>query len=342
MRALLTHPIRSMTSVAVLVLTLSSTGAVRADDLAVYHKTLRSTGWIYVPGRGEGTCWIVDRDERLVITNVHVVRDSDYAEVMFPKYEGGKLVTAAKAYLQVWPSQAIKGKVLYRDVKRDLALVQLESLPAGLQTLSLAAKSARNGDQVLSVGNSGLSQKPMDQAEVWTLRTGTVLGKAFRAFTLAKTDLQVESSMLNSTVNSRPGDSGGPVVNVKGELVAVTSSGNDIDSFAIDVTEVRAFIHKATQVRRLPPDPTTLAGSWSISWVNSAGVRFTAGLTLRADGTCMWEEMQAYEGTYQFAKGRLTLDLPTMQFKITVAIDYDGGDRVQFTGERINYTMERR
>src|SRR5262249_43514575 len=113
--------------------------AVRADTETIYQRLLQSTGWINCPQPGGpnswGTCWVYDKQQRLVITNKHVIDKATTVTVDFPMYQQGRLVTLVTEYLKTAP---INGKVVAFDEKRDLALCQLESLPAGVEALPLA------------------------------------------------------------------------------------------------------------------------------------------------------------------------------------------------------------
>src|SRR5437762_3383190 len=98
MRAILNSPRRFLTTAVVLTLTLAPCAA-RADDHLIYRQTLKSSGWVLTPIVGNGSCWVVDRDKRLVITNLHVVDSMDDVVVRFPKFKNGELLTDAKDYL---------------------------------------------------------------------------------------------------------------------------------------------------------------------------------------------------------------------------------------------------
>jgi Trypsin-like peptidase domain len=335
--------ISGMATAAVLVLCLTA-NAARAADNDLYTKTLQATGWIYVPGSGDGTCWVVDLEERLVVTNKHVVGVMEDAEIIFPLFHDGQVVTAANEYLKEAGKLVIKGKVIARDAKRDLALVRLEKLPEKIGVLPLAQTSAKNHESVLSIGNSGLAGKPIEQGTLWKMRTGTVARKAFWVLHYNNVNQKVESSMLNSNLHTSPGDSGGPVVNEKGELVGVTSGGNNVNSFAIDVSEVRVFLSKAlASERRLVLENAVVTGTWTQTWVNSSGNRFYAGLTLRHDGTILWEDDRgSFEGTYTFSEGRLTITLPSLQFEVASEVNWDGSNNFHIRRGAIEYTVERR
>jgi S1-C subfamily serine protease len=342
MLATLSKRTKLVAAASVLVLAITARPAL-ADDADLYAKTLPATAWISVPGLGDGTGWVVDRDQKLVVTNKHVVGDKNDAIIMFPIYERGRLLTYEGDYLQRG-TRAIKGKVLARDAKRDLALIQLEAMPEDVGVLKLAEQSAKVGDSILSIGNSGLAGKARGEGSLWKMRTGKVSQKLFKVMTYINVNQKLETSMLNSSLHTSPGDSGGPVVNQKGELIAVTSGGNAIDSFAVDVTEVRYFLGKALESgRRLPSISPALTGTWTQSWVTNNGQRVFAGLTLRNDGTVLWEDgTGAVEGTFSVKDGRLTINLPGRAFEITSEVTWNGNDSFRITGAGIEYTMDRR
>jgi hypothetical protein len=340
MRALLTSQRRFW--IAAVVLTLGLTpGVARADDIALYNQTLKASGWMLTPTVGNGSCWVVDRDNKLVLTNLHVVDNMNDVIVRFPKYRDGVLLTDAKEYLTDL-STAVHGTVLARDGKRDLALVRLEALPDFVQALPLAPASAKVGDHVLSVGNSGLAGKPVEQGQLWMMRSGKVKDKQFRTLHPLGAKADMEMSMINSTVESHPGDSGGPVVNERGELVGVTSCGNNVDSYAIDVSEVRAFLKNAAYEQRGSPTGTLMTGSWTVT-VNGAGAAISkAGLTLRPDGSCVWEDKEVHEGMYTYADGRLTLRIEGRSVDVGVEVTWATPDQVRFANGKVEYTMNRR
>lgn len=245
--------------VALAVLVSAAPARLLADEntKAIYRQTLRATCWVVVPDVGSGTGWVVDAEKKLVVTNHHVVLNADRVLVLLPTYKNGKLVSEKSAYKD---DRGVRAKVIDTDVARDLAILQIiDPLPEGPGEVKLAADSADPSDRVHSVGNPGASDA------LWVYTSGTVrqvyqrewhhldLGRRTKTFRQAR--IMETSSPIN------PGDSGGPVVNDKGELVGVVSSstqrhGNQpvqLISLTIDVSEVKAFL--AQTLRLL--DPTT-------------------------------------------------------------------------------------
>src|SRR5262249_51859272 len=129
----------------------------------VYERTLRSTAWVVSPlakdkGAAIGTGVLVDQKRKWVLTNYHVVEDRTKAIVFFPMYRNGQVVTEPKQYIDGKKEEhrlGIPGEVIAKDRRRDLALLQLPSLPGGVQEIPLAAKVPKPGETLHAIGNSG-------------------------------------------------------------------------------------------------------------------------------------------------------------------------------------------
>ena len=232
-------------TVAVAVVLLAQASFARANS-DVYDKVLTSTGLILVPqGNGkdmQGTCWVVDHQRKLVITNNHVVTDKKEAIVFFPMFNNGEVIPLRDAHIK--KGERFVGKVIYRDVSRDLALVQLDKLPANARALTLATRSSRPGETVHSVGNSGYNS-----GILWRYTRGQVR-------IVARYNIKIETGTIQARVIETQGpinrgDSGGPLVNDRGDLVGVVSAFQPSDrliTWNIDVNEVRNFLADADRV----------------------------------------------------------------------------------------------
>ena len=71
--------------------------------------------------------------------------------------KGGKLIVEKERFMRQFRSKTaiLEAKVLATDPKRDLCLLQLPKLPAGVEGLPLAKQSVQVGERVHSVGNPG-------------------------------------------------------------------------------------------------------------------------------------------------------------------------------------------
>jgi tetratricopeptide (TPR) repeat protein len=231
----------------------------------IYRQTLRSVGKISVrlpEGSFSGTGWVVDQKKRLMITNHHVVGNADAALVQFPKYDRrGKVLSDPRDYAS---KEAVRAKVLDSDPRCDLAVLQLETLPRGVGELTLADDSPENTDRLHSIGNPGAS------AGMWVYTKGAVRTVVRRQIRY-EGDQVVNCKVVETTSPINPGDSGGPIVNDRGQLVAVVSgykTGAQLMSFGIDVTEVKAFLK---EVRALMNPRTAPAAAY-----HGRGLRYLA------------------------------------------------------------------
>jgi serine protease Do len=224
-----------------LVLTLTSAASPAEANPAV-QRALRGTGWIVVPrGQGpnatsSGTCWVVDQERRLVVTNWHVVREFLDIRVYFPTYHEGRVITAVDHYRKnVTP---LRGRVIATDARRDLALIQLASLPDDVRALPLAPQSPNPGQTVYSIGNS-----TRKSGRLWGSFTGKVRSVAFEEKKLGEVGVVKVRRILSDSGGGR-GDSGGPLFDGQGQLVGVRHAhGREpLLVYSIDVTEVRAFL----------------------------------------------------------------------------------------------------
>src|SRR4051794_28981000 len=100
----------------------------------VYRRTADSTVWVLAAGQGKGTGFLVDADKRLVVTCYHVVGENETCDIVFPWKVDGRVVAARRHYLEHMPQLqrqkvAVQGKVIRRSKEKDIALVEVPSLP---------------------------------------------------------------------------------------------------------------------------------------------------------------------------------------------------------------------
>ncbi|MBI1830000.1 MAG: serine protease, partial [Planctomycetes bacterium] len=188
--------------------------------------------------------WIIDSDKRWIITNHHVVARRDgkvHAEVKiaFPEHKDGELITDVDYYERDDAALTRSGRILHADVRRDLAIVAVPTLPKGARALRVASKSARPGSTVYAVGNAN------GYDALWVLRKGTV-------HVVARTmEAKGRIYTVASDVALNPGDSGGPLVNEQCELVGVNFRGRGEHAkvaYSIDVRELKQFLADAPKI----------------------------------------------------------------------------------------------
>lgn len=176
-----------------------------------HQKLLKSSGWIRFEvsgGMSHGTGGIIDLDRKLMVTNHHVVDGQDTVWVIFPEFKDGKLIREESHYAK---QKGVKATVIDRDYTRDLAVIQLESLPSDAEKLTLAADEPDEGDTIRTIGGftnggDGLVWGGV-RGEVRTVGPQDHRGKPVRH--------------LLSDASTNGGNSGAPVINEAGELVGV-------------------------------------------------------------------------------------------------------------------------
>jgi hypothetical protein len=131
---------------------------------------------------------------------------------------------------------------VFSDLKRDLALVELDQLPPDTPALPLAATSPRVGDELIQIGNFG------QVTTTFSVIKGTVRAVEITDFVIGGSDekLRLKAKMVRVTNPVGPVATAGPWIDIRGHQVAVAESANfgiaAQNLLAIDVTEVRAFL----------------------------------------------------------------------------------------------------
>jgi serine protease DegS len=165
-------------------------------------------------GVSQGTGIVLDATH--VLTNNHVVEDSDQVKVVLVD---GRSV----------PAQAVA-----RDALADLAVITAP-LPGGaVEPAQLAdGKALREGDFVVALGFTPFFPSPP------TSRVGTFGGVDTEVSDLLRTDTYI-----------LPGDSGGPLFDLRGRVIGVNeaieiggaNAGQPLTGFSIDITSARPLV----------------------------------------------------------------------------------------------------
>ncbi len=202
----------------------AETGARELDDetaeptsrvTAVYRDVVPSVVAVRVDGKAgnaRGTAWVYDADH--LVTNEHVVSDAGSVSVWFD--EGG------------WRGARVVGT----DVYSDLAVLEVAEMPAEATPLPLAEQEPPIGSRVVAVGNPfGLTG---------SISSGVVSGRN-RALPAANGFSIPDAIQTDAPVN--PGNSGGPLVDMDGNVAGVVNSGGgDNIGFAISAAMIRRVV----------------------------------------------------------------------------------------------------
>ncbi len=220
---------------ALLVITVGYFSGVklsRADE-NVYAAAVRSTVLVMTPtSKGSGV--LVDQERRWIVTNEHVVEGYSELAVFFPEERHGLIESEYEYYHNNSSRLKIAGKVLSVCKRRDLALVELASLPANVPAIPFG-KSAKPGQLLHSIGNPSASDA------LWVYTNGYVRANYFKTFSQRRMQVVETSAPIN------PGDSGGPILNSEGHLVGISQSFHTegrLVSNGVDICEFIWFVNK--------------------------------------------------------------------------------------------------
>ena len=192
-------------------------GTVAAQELTpfqIYAQAAPAVVFIagYGPGqKGNGGTGSVIDPAGLVLTNAHVVIEEG-TQQPYPQvavYFKPERVTGIQ---ENDLSRRVKARVIAFDRPLDLALVKLETAPAGIVPLTLGnPDQVRIGDRVVAIGHP-------EQGGLWTLTTG-VISAEFEDFQKipGKHVFQTEASFNR-------GNSGGPLLDAYGHQVGINTS----------------------------------------------------------------------------------------------------------------------
>jgi S1-C subfamily serine protease len=283
----------------------------------IFQRTLKSVTWIVqvVEATGgrvrlmTGSGSLIDVPKRLVLTNYHVVGEAKEVAVFFPQFDNKRqLISDKEHYFQQLRGKAgyVTGTVVARSPKQDLAVIELPRLPTGAIPARLARESVSPGDTVHSIGSPGAS------GALWAYTPGSVKAVYKKKWTV--TDLEeksppmhFEAQVVETTSPVNAGDSGGPLLNSAGELVAVTQGGalatQGTISFFIDLSEVRSFLKtKKINITTAPgfaAEATTLADSKSDTKADAKSTEAPAKTTEATDAE---KQEKAAEQKLRWAK----------------------------------------
>lgn len=161
-------------------------------------------GWFNPDGRGSesiGTGFILN-EEGLIATNYHVVENGD--EIKVTLYDG----------------QEVSAKIVNYDATNDLAVIQMDKNVKVPGTVTLGDSSnLRVGESVIAIGN------PLSKDFAGTVTSG-IISATGRDVTIGRN----EYTYIQTDAAINGGNSGGPLINARGEVIGINSAKIATDS----------------------------------------------------------------------------------------------------------------
>jgi serine protease Do len=167
-----------------------------------------------IPGGGSG--FVFDKEGR-ILTNHHVIRDAEEIIVVLATSEG---------------EVELEASVVGADPRTDIAIIQIDPPSNGLTVVPLGdSERCRVGDWVMAIGT------PFGQLQ-GTVTAGIISAKGRDDLRIMGSDPGGYQNYIQTDASINFGNSGGPLVNMKGEAIgintAINPSGQGI-GFAIPI-----------------------------------------------------------------------------------------------------------
>jgi tetratricopeptide (TPR) repeat protein len=217
--------------------------SARLAPQEIYARGLRSLLLVQAPHSDRhASGWLLDRSRRLAITTSEAVGKHKTVDVAAPVFQDGRVVAETAFYRQHdrllrQKKARVEGVVLARDERRNLALLELESVPDGTIEARFATVPPVPGDGLHALSNP----RGMDALWAYTSANVRQLGRINLDQTMDKPDPAVV--LVQASLSE--GDAGGLLLNDNGELVGVISGKSAPQqqvSYALALSEVKAFL----------------------------------------------------------------------------------------------------
>jgi S1-C subfamily serine protease len=256
-----------------------------AERQAIIKKVEHSVAKVIVEGEnegGHGSGYVVD-DTGIVITNAHVVKPAKQMKKKFKRVyvtfpaDGDHKEYETEGWLDVMP-------------KRDLCLLRIKPEGKKLVPLKLCDKIPTPGDTVFTFGSPlGFDNTPAF-GHITAYRTGTEIANnplmGGKEVFEEQQGYSLESTWVQHDAAMSPGNSGGPLLNMKGEVLG-------LNTWHIPMGENMNFATSAENIKTLLKDASKLVKAWPDlpDW-KGAGEDEEHGPSGNANKTlAVWKEM---------------------------------------------------
>ncbi|MEE2769022.1 MAG: trypsin-like peptidase domain-containing protein [Actinomycetota bacterium] len=172
--------------------------------VAVAEAVAPSVVLVIVPGVSQGSGIVFDNEGRIV-TNAHVVAEPGEVQILLPS---GRLV---------------KGTVVGADVRRDVAVVQLDVTDESVKVATFApSEQIRVGQLAVAVGS------PFELNQTVTAGIVSAVGRVVPAYGCqvggTRSAECADVSMIQTDAPISPGNSGGPLADRTGRVIGMNTS----------------------------------------------------------------------------------------------------------------------
>jgi WD40 repeat protein len=202
-------------------------------------------------GSGVGSGFVLDR-QGTVVTNYHVIEGAKSVEVVFSDRSTAK----STGYLAISPG-------------RDVAIIRIDATQDQLHPAVVAKQLPPEGEKVAALGAPrGLSFTTSDGI-VSAIRAGDDLRETFMKMAghdeYARLGYDVNATWIQTSAPISPGNSGGPLVNMRGEVIGINTWGAregqlNFAATCVTIREVLATAGKLREFSTLPAPRRSILG----------------------------------------------------------------------------------
>lgn len=214
------YPIESKVITESINKTIVNETGIEESIKNVYDAVVTVTSYIDDTKVGTGSGFIYKKDDNkgYILTNCHVIDDSNRFEIILSNGE------------------TVEAKLLGKDEYSDIAVLSIDK--------DKVTKVATLGDNdLIEVGNTVFTVgSPMGEEYSGSVTRGIISSKE----RTVETD-DVVTTVIQTDASINPGNSGGPLVNLAGEVIGITSmklASTQIEGmgFAIPINDVKEYV----------------------------------------------------------------------------------------------------
>jgi serine protease Do len=217
---------------------------VFADDSDAYQKAAESVVSVVVldenGGMSRGTGVVVGNT---ILTARHVIANAKTIGVIFPRRdERGQIICDPAAY-----KEAVPCKLMATSVSRDLAFLLLQQ-PIKPRELTLLP--------FITPGSHVFSISAGSDGAMWSYAAGDVR-QVYQGQLTPREGEPTKGKIVETTITIHPGNSGGPILNDKGELAGImlaTDDGKKGVCMGLATSEIVAFMNEAMDKFKVTPE----------------------------------------------------------------------------------------
>jgi S1-C subfamily serine protease len=228
-------------------------------------------------GSSTGSGFVIDASG-IIMTNYHVIEGALRASVTFPDHSTARVLG-----------------VVHLDAKKDIALIVIKPPTSSLMVARLATGLPRKGDVLVAIGAPLGLDFSASEGKVSAIRTEADL-KKFGA--------EKKGTWIQSTAPISPGNSGGPLFNMSGEVVAANTMTITIGqnlNFGISAGDIAEAVEKRSEkLTALSPATVPAVAGRSSNGPGRGNAIDGTNTTRGRDLFASLSEVQLLVGTFSF------------------------------------------